>query len=307
MNILVTGGAGYIGSALCWRLLNEGHTPIAVDNLDSGCAEAVPPGVELREHSVGGIQPSCFDGVDAVVHLAALSEIPKCQAEPALAYEHNTRQPLHMLRMLELSQCRRIVYASTAAVYPPAPTPATEDIAPGPTTPYGASKLAFEQALPWFLWRRWVALRFFNVCGASQYAWERPGHRTRLLGVVMDAARNGTAVRVNGADYPTPDGTCVRDYIHVDDVCSGIVAALGDGASGVYNLGLGRGYSIRELIAAVERTGGRRVDWIPAPRRDGDPAYIVADASKARRELGWQTRYGDLESMVETCWEYEPW
>jgi UDP-glucose 4-epimerase len=203
---------------------------------------------------------------------------------------------------------RRIVYSSTSSVYRDhQPMPLTEESALGPSSCYGASKLAFELALPWMRDLSWTAFRYFNVCGATEHVYERPYHRSRIIPVALDVARGRLpSMPLNGTDYQTPDGTCVRDYLHVDDVAEAHVLALErPDLQGVYNLGIGRGYSNREVIETARRVSGREILTVEQPRRPGDPAQLVADPTKCVT-AGWQPRYTSLEEMIQTAWSYEP-
>lgn len=315
MNILVTGAAGYIGSAVCYKLLERGHKVVALDNFKYGVPEALPPGIPLWRFD---ISRDCdqFDlrfflarhGVEAVCHLAAESLIPLSFERPELFWRVNMTGGLALLDAMRVAGVQRIVYSSTSSVYADdQPMPLTEQSRLGSSSCYGASKLAFEQALGWMRNLSWVAFRYFNVCGATEHCWERPYHRSRILPVAMDVARGLAAeMPLNGTDWPTRDGTCERDYIHVDDIATAHCLALENpSANGIFNLGIGHGYSNRQVIATVEQVSGRPIHVVERPRRPGDPPVLVADSTKAQRDLGWRPHYTTLEAMVETCVQYE--
>lgn len=306
MKILVTGAAGYIGSVVCWRLLDAGREVVAVDDLRYGVRSAVPPAASFAEAGIAHIPDEAWDGVSAVAHLAAESDIPKSFAQPAACYQVNVTDSIQLVKDALDHGVRRIVYAGTSSVYHPAqPMPLTEHSRIGPISPYGTSKLAFEQCLPWFPWDRWVAFRFFNVCGATAQAWERPYHRSRIIPVAMDAARCGIGVTINGDDYETPDGTCVRDFVHVDDIAAAFLAAVVPGPSGILNLGVGRGYSIKDVIDAVQRVTGKTIPVTVRQRRPGDPPTLLSDPSAAKMLLRWQPKYTTIEEMIESAWKWE--
>lgn len=316
MNILVTGAAGYIGSAVCYKLLERGHKVVALDNFKYGVPEALPPGIPLCRFD---ISRDCdqFDlrfflarhGVEAVCHLAAESLIPLSFERPELFWRVNMTGGLALLDAMRVAGVQRIVYSSTSSVYADdQPMPLTEQSRLGSSSCYGASKLAFEQALGWMRNLSWVAFRYFNVCGATEHCWERPYHRSRILPVAMDVARGLAAeMPLNGTDWPTRDGTCERDYIHVDDIATAHVLALEQPEThGVYNLGIGRSYTNREVVNTVEAVTGLPVRLRCRPRRDGDPAALVADPSRAKQDLGWRPQFANLRQMVESAWRYEP-
>lgn len=313
MKVLVTGAAGYIGSAVCWKLLERGHEVVALDDLSCGVLAAIPAGVTFHRVDISNTthelcMREAAKGCDAIVHLAAKSDIPLCEQQPHVAYKTNCTGSFHLLECARhWNTIQRVIYASTAAVYgAPDAMPITEDAPIRPTCVYGASKAAFEQALTW-LGTPWVAFRFFNVVGATENCWARPYHRSRLVSVALDAARGRRAGMVlNGDDFPVADGTCVRDYIHVDDIAEAIVLALDSQETGVFNLGIGRGYSNLEVLQTVEQVTGLNVPYSIGPRRPGDPPVLVADASLAREKFGWVPRYTSLAQMVATCWRWEP-
>jgi UDP-glucose 4-epimerase len=207
------------------------------------------------------------------------------------------------------ARVHRILYSSTSSVYrEDAPMPLHEESPLGPSSPYGASKLSFEKCLPWMRDLSWVAFRYFNVCGATEHVHERPYHRSRIIPIVMDVARGLLpSMPLNGTDYQTSDGTCIRDYIHVQDIATAHCLALENpNTHGIYNLGIGTWYTNADVIRAVAYTTGKPVHVEKGPRRPGDPRALVADSDRAQRELGWRPQYRSLEAMVESAWRYEP-
>jgi UDP-glucose 4-epimerase len=321
--ILVTGAAGYIGSAVCYKLLDRGYSVVAFDSLKYGTANAVPGDVrkfyqydmyghkeQFGKYQIPAIElPFRNHEIAAVVHLAAESLIPLSFSEPHLFYDVNVTGGLMLLRAMRVNGCQKLVFSSTSSVYhKDAEMPLTESSPVGPSSPYGASKLAFEQSLKWMKNLNWTAFRYFNVCGATKDVYERPYHRSRIIPVSIDTANGNLndTMPLYGTDYPTPDGTCVRDYIHVDDIAEAHVCALESGETGVFNLGIGHGYSNRDVINAVGDVFGKAIAVSELPRRPGDPPTLVADPSKAKSVLKWKPKYTDLRGMVESCREFEP-
>ena len=325
MRLLVTGGAGYIGSVVAARLLAEGHQVAVLDDLSTGHADAVPAGAEfiqgtLREDA-GRV---LVGGVDAVLHFAAKSLVGESVAQPAMYWDHNLGGTLALLEAMRAAGVARIVFSSTAAVYgEPERIPVDEACPARPTNPYGASKLAVDTVLAEYARLHAfgsVSLRYFNVAGA----WRRPdggwlGERhateTHLIPRVLDVASRmagstaGEAtepVKIFGADYPTPDGTCVRDYIHVADLAEAHLLALDACAPGthrVYNLGNGAGFSVREVIGRCAAVTGADIPAVAAARRPGDPAVLVAASARIHAELGWAAHL-DLRAMVSDAWAF---
>ncbi|MEW6688193.1 MAG: UDP-glucose 4-epimerase GalE [Pseudomonadota bacterium] len=318
--ILVTGGAGYIGSHCVRRLLEEGRPVVVVDNLCSGHRWAVPKGVPLVECDAGdgariaGVLRE--HGVAAVIHFAAHIVVPESVENPLKYYANNTCASRSLIESCLRQGVARFVYSSSAAVYgEPAELPIPETAPTRPLSPYGSSKLLTE----WMLRDvaaasalRYVALRYFNVAGARTDGTlgQATPNATHLIKVAAEAAcgrREG--VRVFGKDYPTPDGTCIRDYVHVEDLVEAHLAALrhleAGGVSATYNCGYGRGHSVREVLAAMREVSGVRFETLDAPRRAGDPAQLVADASRLRRELGWTPRLDDLRAICESALRWE--
>ena len=315
MRVLVTGGAGYIGSTTTARLLAAGHEVVVLDDLSNGHEEAVPAAARLVVGDIAdgaALAEALRDGADACVHFAALIEPGESMRTPARFYAANTAKTLLLLERLLDVGVRRFVLSSTAAVYgEPRSVPIVEDDPTDPTNVYGATKLAVEQALAWLArlgHLRYAALRYFNASGATAERGEDHDPESHLIPLVLAAAAGRrAAVGVFGTDYPTRDGTAVRDYIHVDDLADAHVralAALDRHESLICNLGNGRGFTVREVIAAVERVTGLPVRAQDAPRREGDPAVLVASSERARELLGWVPSHPDLDDIVRSAWEW---
>ncbi|MBI5282310.1 MAG: UDP-glucose 4-epimerase GalE [Candidatus Solibacter usitatus] len=316
--ILVTGGAGYIGSHTTHYLLARGHDVQVLDDLSKGYAHNVPKG---RLHVVNLHDSSSLDQLlaahrfDAVVHFAAFIAVGESAREPERYFRNNAGGSLALLEAIERHGVRRLVFSSTAAVYGnPERVPIPESAPLLPVSPYGESKLMTETALKWLdacSGLRYVALRYFNACGAEAAFGIGEEHEpeTHLIPLVFRAIRTGVPLTVFGGDYATPDGTCIRDYIHVSDLASAHLAALDSllagGASGVFNAGTGRGYSVLEVLRAAGEVTGKKVPFVMGPRREGDPAELVADSSKLRKTLGWAPQYDSLSAMVESAWGFE--
>ena len=318
--VLVTGGAGYIGSHAVLALKAAGHDPIVLDDLSNGDLRLVPPDVTFVRGDVG--DPSLVRGlvqarrVEAVLHFAGSIVVPESVTDPLRYYSNNTAASLALIRVAREAGLGAFIFSSTAAVYgAPEIVPIAEDTPLAPINPYGRSKLATEwmlgdvaaaHGLPT------MALRYFNVAGADSAG--RAGQcgkgATHLIKVASQAAIGlRERLEVYGTDYPTPDGTCVRDYIHVSDLADAHVAALehllGGGAGGVLNCGYGRGFSVREVVRAVERAAGHALPVVEAPRRAGDPPSLVADASRIGATLGWTPRHCDLDEIVASALSWE--
>ncbi len=315
MRVLVTGGAGYIGSVVVEELVAAGAERVVVlDDLSKGHADAVVPEARLVVGDVGDSEAVAALGreerLDACIHMAAASLVGESVQKPGRYYRENVVKGLGLLDGLLEAGIRRFVLSSTAAVYgEPAATPITEEFATRPTNTYGETKLAFERALRWFEGAhelRHACLRYFNAAGASQRNGERHDPETHLIPNVLAAARGEREVTVFGEDYPTPDGTCIRDYIHVEDLARAHVQALQslERGSGAYNLGCGGGFSVRQVIEVAREVTGRPIPFQRGPRRGGDPAVLVASSEKARRELGWTPRKQDLRTIVADAWAW---
>ncbi|WP_109485552.1 UDP-glucose 4-epimerase GalE [Occallatibacter savannae] len=330
MRTLVTGGAGYIGGTVASLLLSQGHQPVVLDNLCHARRSMVPPGVEFIEGDIAdrGLIEKIFKSAkgegkpfDSVLHFAALIEAGVSMVQPETYFRNNTASTLAMLEAIIAEGPRRLVFSSTAAVYgEPETVPITESARLKPTNVYGESKLIVETMLNWFHsihGLRSVALRYFNVAGAP----EGPDGITRgedhepeshLIPLILDVALGRRqSIRIYGDDYSTPDGTCIRDYIHVSDLADAHLLALKavetDAAAKdrlIFNLGNGHGFSVREVIESARRVTGHPIPAELHPRRPGDPAVLVASSEKAIKELGWKPRYTQLDEIVRTAWTW---
>jgi UDP-glucose-4-epimerase GalE len=309
VRIVVTGGAGYIGSHTAALLCERGHDVVVVDDLSAGFRDAVAPGAKLVVAKVSApeMRDAC-EGADAVVHFAGRIQVGESVIAPRKYWHENFVESLAALDAATDAKVGAFVFSSTAAVYgSPRTTPIPEEHPTVPINPYGATKLAFEGALGDYgraYSVRWAALRYFNAAGTHGGLRERHDPETHLVPLAVAAAKGGAPLRLFGSDWPTPDGTCIRDYVHVRDLAMAHVAAIehlrGGGEPGVFNLGSGTGASVREVIAAVERATGRTVPLVESPRREGDPAVLVASIDKARRVLGWAPAIG-LEEIVASA------
>jgi UDP-glucose 4-epimerase len=317
MRILVTGGAGYIGSHTVRLLLAHGHDVWVLDNLSMGHRAAVP----AERLIVGDLKDGDFvdhalliHRIEAVVHFAANAFVGESVTNPAKYYQNNLVNTLNLMERMRRQGITRIVFSSTCATYGiPERVPMTEETPQRPINPYGQTKLTVERALAdYAVAYNWgyAALRYFNASGASPDGSIGEDHtpETHLIPLAIQVALGQRPhLEVFGTDYPTPDGTCIRDYIHVDDLGEAHRLALEQlqpGKGLLFNLGIGRGYSVREVIRAVEEVSGKKVAVKEGSRRAGDPAELVADASKARRELAWQPKYTTLRAIVETAWNW---
>lgn len=317
--ILVTGGAGYIGSHTLTHLLSAGFEVVVVDDLSTGHRAAVPPEADLVELSLSEgsrlRQVLAERAPDAIVHFAGSIEAGESMTDPRRFYANNVVNGLTLLDAVIDTRVVPVVFSSSAAVYgEPDLAAITEEAPTSPTNVYGETKLAFERVLRAYdraYGLRSVSLRYFNACGARADGSIGADHRnkTHLLTLAMLASLGRRPdIEVFGTDYPTPDGTCIRDYVHVDDLAAAHVRALEalaqGSASTVYNVGVGRGFSVREVLDAVERVTGRAIRRVAAPRREGDPAALVAEVSRIGDELGWRPRYTDLDAIVATAWRW---
>lgn len=328
MKILVTGGAGYIGGTVAGLFVERGHKACVFDNLCHGRRDLLPPGVEFIDGELADRQAleDIFETArqqdepfDAVLHFAALIEAGESMIHPELFFRNNTASTLSLLEAMLACGPRKLVFSSTAAVYgEPESVPIQEDARLAPTNPYGQSKLLVEQMLEWFNrihGLSYASLRYFNVAGAAEgpagiTRGEAHDPETHLIPLVLDVALGRRpSIRIFGDDYPTPDGTCIRDYIHVSDLAEAHILALsalgnGYGSQGplVYNLGNGQGFSVRDVIETARRVTGHPIPAETHPRRPGDPAVLVASSQKAIRELGWKPRYTALDDIIRTAW-----
>jgi UDP-glucose 4-epimerase len=319
VNILVTGGAGYVGSHVVEELLKTGqHKVVVLDNLQKGHRESLLGG-EFIEGDLAdtNLLDEIFTkyGIEAVVHMAADSLVGESVEHPDKYFNNNVTNGLNLLNAMVRHDARYIVFSSTAAVYgEPIETPITEDHPQVPTNPYGESKLFFEKIMARYdkaYGLKHISLRYFNAAGASPSGAIGEDHRpeSHLIPIIIQVALGiRDKVIIFGTDYDTPDGTCVRDYIHVTDLATAHVLALdalADGAeSNVYNLGNGEGFSVREVIDMVEKVVGKPIARSEGARRAGDPAVLVASSHRIMKELGWQPKYHDLETIVQTAWDW---
>jgi UDP-glucose 4-epimerase len=316
MKILVTGGAGYIGSVVTEELLNDGHEAIVFDNLVKGHRAAVDPRAKFVNSDLmdqDAMRRALKDNqIEAVIHMAAHSLVGESVEQPAKYYENNVVAGLKLIDAMRECGVLKLVFSSTAATYgEPEKQPIEETDATNPTNPYGESKLAFERALHWYEHAynlRYASLRYFNAAGASKHFGEQHDPETHLMPLVLQAA-NGTRadVKIFGDDYPTRDGTCVRDYIHVIDLARAHILALDilNERSAIYNLGCGGdGYTVKEVIDTAQQVTGREIATRIGPRRAGDPAVLIASSEKIRRELEWSPEFQDLKLIIQSAWDW---
>ncbi len=313
MKILLTGGSGYIGSVTTELLCDDGHAVTVFDNLERGHREAVDPRARLIVGDLRDPQP-IRDAMrdlkpDAVVHFAAYALVGESMQEPLKYFENNVGGGLHLLDAMLRTGVKKIIFSSTCATYgQPDVLPMTEALPQRPTNPYGESKLMFETALRWEQARRGIQptfLRYFNACGATEKYGEDHEPETHLIPNVLKVALGqAPAVPVFGTDYDTPDGTCIRDYIHIVDLARAHILALEKDVSGPFNLGTGTGFSVQQVIETCREVTGHPIPADVSPRRPGDPAGLVAGADKAKDVLGWKPRYPDLKTIVQHAWNW---
>jgi UDP-glucose-4-epimerase GalE len=316
--VLVTGGAGYIGSNTAQLLVRRGYRIVVVDDLSRG-----------HQHNAGGLpfhrlnvldtaalaDLLARERVDAVIHFAAYISVGESTEKPALYFANNSGGTLSLLNAMAQARVKHLVFSSTAAVYgTPALVPIPEDAPFAPVSPYGESKVMVERVLAWlgrYSDLRSITLRYFNACGADPESelGEEHDPETHLIPLLLKAVASGKPITIFGDDYDTPDGTCVRDYIHVADLAEAHVLALENllqgGGSDAFNVGTGTGHSVKEVVRAVEEVTGRPVPFAMGPRRAGDPAVLVANSDKLKRVLGWTPRFVELKDIVRTAWEFE--
>jgi UDP-glucose 4-epimerase len=314
--ILVAGGAGYIGSVVVAQLLERGYQPLVFDDLSHGYRQALPPSVKLVVGSLA--DRTALDQVlaefrpQAVMHFAAFIEAGESMQRPEKYFRNNTANTLTLLEAILAHGVTKIVFSSTAALYGnPEKTPIEETAPLQPTNAYGESKLLVEQMLDWMHrihGLRCAGLRYFNAAGAAGDQGEDHQPESHLIPIALQVALGvRKEMAIYGTDYPTADGTCVRDYIHVSDLAAAhllVLEALKQNPRLIYNLGNGRGFSVREVIDTARRVTGKAIPARESPRRPGDPAVLVASSEKIRRELGWTPRYPDLESIVRSAWDW---
>jgi UDP-glucose 4-epimerase len=316
MKVLVTGGAGYIGSVVTEELLNDGHEAIVYDSLYKGHREAVDPRatfVQADLMDAEALRRALKDNqIEAVIHMAADALVGESVEQPAKYYRNNLITGLNLLDAMLDCGIRKLVFSSSAATYgEPAKQPIKETDPTSPTNPYGETKLAFERALGWYeqaYGMRYASLRYFNAAGATERFGESHETETHLIPLVLHAAAGiRPDIQIYGGDHPTRDGTCVRDYIHVVDLASAHILALGilDERSAIYNLGCGgEGYSVQEVIDTAREVTGRKIATRIVGRRAGDPAVLIASSEKIKGELGWQPEFQDLRKIVESSWKW---
>jgi len=313
MNVFVTGGAGYIGSVCTEELLNAGHQVTVYDDLSEGHRSAVDP-------RAGFVQayPAKPDDIllalravkpDAILHFAANALVGESMTNPGKYFQNNVANGLRLLEAAVFVGVGKFVFSSTCATYgPPDRMPMTEDLPQRPINPYGESKLMFERMLHWYRELKgleFVAFRYFNAAGASNRFGEHHRVETHLIPNVLKVALGqAKQCEIYGTDYATPDGTCIRDYIHVRDLAQAHILALAPGKTGFFNLGNGDGYSVRQVIQTCERVAGKPIPAVEKPRRPGDPPRLVASAAKAIGDLGWKPAFPKLEQIVETAWAW---
>ena len=315
MRILVTGGAGYIGGTVAQLLLDHGHQVVIYDNLLHGHRSMLPPGAEFVEGDVAdraAVEKLLHTKIDGVMHFAALIEAGESMRQPEIYFRNNSASTLSLLEAMLATGVNRLVFSSTAAVYgEPESTPVREDAPLRPTNAYGESKLLVERMLEW-LNRihgfRYASLRYFNVAGAIKGRGEAHEPESHLIPLILDVALGRrTNIKIFGKDYPTLDGTCVRDYIHVQDLARAHLMAfnaLKERDRLIYNLGNGVGFSVREVIESARRVTGHPIPVVEEPRRPGDPAVLIASSEKIGKELGWKPEYSELDAIVKSAWEW---
>lgn len=316
--ILVTGGAGYIGSFMVRVLVEKGYKPVVVDNLSRGDRDAIPEGVPFYLGSVGDsdlihkiMEENPFSGV---IHFAAFISMKESMENPKIYFEDNTFQTLQFLEILKGIGVKNVIFSSTAGVYGnPERVPIQEDDSKKPTNPYGESKLMVEKLLSWYkdiYGFNYATLRYFNACGALLDGSHGEAHspETHIIPIALKALLNNEEFSIFGTDYDTPDGTCVRDYIHVLDLATAHILALEkirkDGGAHTYNVGTGKGYSNKEIVKAVEEVSGKTLRTVEKDRRPGDADELVADVSRINEELGFKPQYSDIQTIVQSAWKW---
>lgn len=317
MNVLVTGAAGYVGSVCAEVLLRRGYRLVVIDNLSEGHRAAVPAGCEFHHCDLFDVArlDEIFQSssIHAVMHFAAEALVEKSVREPSTFYRVNIAGGIHLLETMVRHGVKQIVFSSSAAVYgEPKQVPIPEDHPKAPINPYGQTKWIFENILAdygRYAGVKHVSLRYFNAAGASHERGEAHRTETHVIPKILDAAAGAIPrFEIRGDDYSTPDGTCVRDYVHIVDIADAHVKVLDaiDRVSGeAFNVGNSRGYSIREVVETARRVTGRSIPVVAAPRRPGDPAVLVADGQKLRRALGWTPEFSTLESIIQSAWDWK--
>ena len=313
MNVFVTGGAGYIGSVCVEDLCDAGHSVTVFDNLTEGHRSAVDPRAKFVQGDFADrsliFEAVKDSGAQSVIHFAASALVGESMTDPSKYFRNNVANAVNLADAAVAAGVKKFVFSSTCATYgPPDRVPMDESLPQRPINPYGESKLMFEQVLKWYRQIHgldFVAFRYFNAAGASGRFGEHHRVETHLIpNILLVAQGRKPHVEMYGTDYPTPDGTCVRDYIHIADLAQAHMLALAPGKSGFFNLGNGEGFSVKEVIAACERVTGKSIPVIAKPRRAGDPPKLVAAAAKAVAELGWRPKFPKLDDIVATAWAW---
>ena len=313
MKVFVTGGAGYIGSICVEELLKAGHQVTVFDNLSEGHRVAVDERAQFIEGCLSDretiLNAVATDQSEAVMHFAAFAQVGESMSNPSKYFRNNVANGINLLDAAVEAGVKKFVFSSTAATYGmPNSVPITEQEPQKPVNPYGESKLMFESILKWYRelhGLEFVAFRYFNAAGCSEKLGEDRRVETHLIPNVLRVALDQkNECRIFGTDYPTPDGTCIRDYIHIADLAQAHILALESGKCGFYNLGNGDGYSVREVIETCRQVSGKPISAIEESRRDGDPAQLIAGSQKAIDELGWKPRYATLEQIVDSAWRW---
>lgn len=313
MKVLVTGGAGYIGSVTTELLIDAGHDVIVFDNLERGHRQAVDNRASLVvgdlrdkdsiDKAMRSVKP------DAVMHFAAYALVPESMTHPEMYFRNNVAGGINLAEAMLGAGVGKIVFSSTCATFgQPDRVPITEDVAQHPANPYGESKLVFEQVLKWYRelhGMKTVFLRYFNACGATRKFGEDHEPETHIIPIVLQVALGKRGhVNIYGDDYDTKDGTCVRDYIHIVDLAQAHILALEADMSGAFNLGTGNGFSVKEVVETAREVTGHPIPAQTAPRRPGDPATLIAGSAKAKKELGWKPKFEDLRLIIESAWRW---
>jgi UDP-glucose-4-epimerase GalE len=318
MRIAVTGGAGYIGSHTVLELLDRDYEVIVIDDLSHGYRHNVPPGLlrEITLSDTAAVEAALTEKpIDAVIHFAAFISVGESMQHPEVYFQNNTCASLSLFTAMLRAGVKKLVFSSTAAVYGmPQSVPIHEKFPYAPVNVYGESKVFVERILDWFdsiHQFKSVCLRYFNASGADPKGRRGEEHQpeTHLIPLLFRAIETGKPVNVFGDDYNTPDGTCIRDYIHVTDLAQAHIFAvdhlIASGDSQKFNAGTGKGFSVKQMIESVERVTGQKVPYVIGPRREGDPPELVADSTKLQRILGWQPRFAKLDEIVQTAWDFE--
>ena len=315
-NVLVTGGAGYVGSVCCAELLRLGHSVTVIDDLSTGFREAVPSGATFFQLDLGdrsAIQSLLKNHFDVVFHFAAKALVAESVSDPGVFFQSNVASSITLLEALRQAQVRNFVFSSSAAVYGvPQKTPIDEDDPKDPVNSYGETKLMLERALDWYAraygWSV-IALRYFNAAGATAELGERHQPETHIIPILLEvAAGERQFFSIYGDDYPTPDGTCLRDYVHVLDIARAHICALSkmnQPGMRAYNIGLGKSYSVQDVCRVVEKIVGRSVSMQIEKRRPGDPAVLCASPARIMRDLGWKPEHSSLEEIISSAWQWK--